>query len=899
MSEWLQSLGRTVEGTPDISKWNFAEFEEEDLVKAVNKNNDEISKTIQDQALKTAEFAEKRNKQQYKNAVALTESFRLGAPLAKMGVNWFKAEKEYSKNLDKYLNDPQTFDNDNDVQKQLEKENQRKENNNQIEILSEELPLTTKAEVLTISGFSANDIDERREIKNFETSIMPQFKTALMGFEFTIDDGKGGKIKRSMLNVENKDQFDQVQRLINTSLYSNMLDMGYDKGFLKKYVLKPLFKYSEIEAQEVMLALNKAKVASLENNRIETLAFDLTGGNYQSLIEKIGVIHQKNSVSWAMSKRTVFGYVNVMIDKGWVNSHTLGNTGDYEILDHNGDPTTIRKYYGKQGWNALEAKAVVKDNALTRARLSETAFKKDTFVNEALKGFEQNEEALKRSDIEKVIEDYETEFGKDTAPTKLTNYLNYFDSGGKTQEELMNDADNIIFGKTGAKLTWEHLMYMNAENKAKYQKYIGIQYSDKDLRMRSIDTTIALQGKLKFADPNNWGENPTDPKSQLLQISKVQDVYDNGFDEYYQLKGETAEARNNPTQFRLQAHAFAAAKAQVYLDTTYGTPDKPKEVGDKFKIVNKISSADNDLNNLNTYYQNNTITNGKLDLTQKKAFPGEQSVIPLMEDYLIKTSNGERATLPPMFRKFSSSMNISGHDLLTIRGEALGLFEKLKLKPVYSPEISKLSDESQRLLQFKNTTGRTLMVFNGDTRDVAEVLSIAAIDGRDFNSLVTNTGTVIAPDRIKELLGPEYTGSGNLETLTVQELATVLSNFPGTNAEIGIYGLQVESVKSIIKDLFETRTIDSNQLFDADFQSELYVHLLRQKVFASKINTCANPNFMGIVNVNKEEAKEFEDLLRLKNFCDVDKFPYMNLNSLIGIGARYLVEEHATQNTKQ
>ena len=70
MSEWLQSLGKAASTAPDISKWNYSEFDSEDRVEAVNKQNDEITKTITDEAEAAAQFYQlhSRNKTaQYKS----------------------------------------------------------------------------------------------------------------------------------------------------------------------------------------------------------------------------------------------------------------------------------------------------------------------------------------------------------------------------------------------------------------------------------------------------------------------------------------------------------------------------------------------------------------------------------------------------------------------------------------------------------------------------------------------------------------------------------------------------------------------------------------------------------------------------------------------------------------
>ena len=137
-SSWLESLGRESLKTPSsISKSNYSEFEQEDLVKAVNDNMDSVTKGIEAEANAAADFYAKWHANKTSQLASLAELTKTGGQLAKVGIEYVKAEKEYNDWNNKVQNG--TVDQDKDIIKEDERQGKIDNVESQSEIVANQL----------------------------------------------------------------------------------------------------------------------------------------------------------------------------------------------------------------------------------------------------------------------------------------------------------------------------------------------------------------------------------------------------------------------------------------------------------------------------------------------------------------------------------------------------------------------------------------------------------------------------------------------------------------------------------------------------------------------------------------------------------------------------------------
>ena len=135
-SAWLENLGKA-SLTNQSNSNNYAEFEREDNVKAINQNNDSFVKGVEAEANAAADFYNRWHKNQsdrWKNILDITKT---GGELAIFGTSYIKQQNEYNE----WLKTVQTGDptKDKDVQKENNRQQQVKDVAKQGQIVAEEI----------------------------------------------------------------------------------------------------------------------------------------------------------------------------------------------------------------------------------------------------------------------------------------------------------------------------------------------------------------------------------------------------------------------------------------------------------------------------------------------------------------------------------------------------------------------------------------------------------------------------------------------------------------------------------------------------------------------------------------------------------------------------------------
>ena len=261
-SAWLENLGKA-SLTNQSNSNNYAEFEREDNVKAINQNNDSFVKGVEAEANAAADFYNRWHKNQsdrWKNILDITKT---GGELAIFGTSYIKQQNEYNE----WLKTVQTGDptKDKDVQKENNRQQQVKDVAKQGQIVAEEIKnqggsLNDQAEAWEIGGLSKNDFDTKSETRSLMVNVYPKWRKVLSDYEFTLSDGT----KLSLNKARTKEQYDEIDAIINKLFLTKVSEMGYNRGFMKKHILMPMFEKSKLNAKEWYQTQGDARIAQIK-----------------------------------------------------------------------------------------------------------------------------------------------------------------------------------------------------------------------------------------------------------------------------------------------------------------------------------------------------------------------------------------------------------------------------------------------------------------------------------------------------------------------------------------------------------------------------------------------------------------------------------------------------------
>ena len=117
---------------------------------------------------------------------------------------------------------------------------------------------------------------------------------------------------------------------------------------------------------------------------------------------------------------------------------------------------------------------------------------------------------------------------------------------------------------------------------------------------------------------------------------------------------------------------------------------------------------------------------------------------------------------------------------------------------------------------------------------------------------------------------------------------------------VGLYSIPRKELGPVLKEMYTPpynplNTTDET-VFDEAFQNKLYFFWLRQKIGKNQANVCVRPeNLAAILNINIEQAKEFDVLCRVKGFFDTEEKPFMKFLFLLPGLQKALIKEVITK----
>jgi len=876
MSEFLQNLGRQSISPTSISKSNYQEFDDlDDATKAVNKNNDAFVKGVTEEAEAAARFYQMAHKNQSGRLAQLAEITKTGGEVAKQWKTFRENSEWYNTSLKKYMEN-ENLDDDPEVETEKEREIKLRNAQAQAKLTSWNQPEILKASILSAAGLFEKDFDEKQEMTSAIEKIFPAFSEAFSDQEITSSiDGKTYKL--SELGIDQRDIYDDLIQIRN-KLFLQLFDgKGYRKGQIKRNLLIPLFKLSDKESADFLLANAKAKNDLLEYNSLRLLAIDLNKGDYDSFLKDINLTHATGTSSWANARNTGFGKLEKMIDMNLLSNSVIEKLGGHEFLDHTGKMVRLDDYWGKHGYNKILAKASNSASIQLDQLLKGLENDSKLYLLQTLNTWRTQTSPVTVSQVKKAIEYHKTHFGDVPLPTEYNTYLNRLENPDEDKIEKSLE-DKILYKQN---ITHDDLIGLGDTLYKKWIPYVD-WINPADAGTMNENISIALRETLSWASPAALAN--TGSAEYRNNYNRAEDVYYTAFSEV-QLKYKGSDLPG--VEIDRIAHATGNAAVKRFLTETHGTKEQPNTTGtESLEGLTKLSDKELNLFDASEALKKALSIDPNKNINQSDFFNGEEEFLRAGLVHLTRINEGKSSKLDYFWTIASSGSNISATDLLKVRLNATGLAKELGFPITFSPETTVLSDPTQKLLQNKNTPSSTLIAHNQNSKDLAEILKIAA--GNDTINTITSKGEEIEPPKpISQMnLGElfEY-----LQTLKKEDEVLV-----------GLYNIPREELAQTLKEMYSSPynalNINDETVFDEAFQNKMYFFWLRKKNVANNKNVCVNPNTLSTnINLNEAQAAEFNDLCRMKGFFDTEAQPFMNFLFLLPGLQKALIKEVTTK----
>ena len=869
-SAWLESLGKEALSGTDISKSNYIEFETEDLVKAVNDNMDSVTKGIEAEATAAANWYNKWHANKNSQIGQLAELTKTGGKVARGAINFVKNAREFNEFMKTLSTGKEGEDKDliNEDKRQEDIKNIKGESLKVVKDLENEG--ATQEEINSAwdaGGVIRDNFDTKKEARLLMKEYYPGWRDMLHEQEFTLADGT----KASLKSASSKEEYDEIDAIINQLFVNKVKEMGYSKGFMKKYIYKPMFQESKLNAKEWRTAFDKANLTSQKELRInDKVSAIVDEKDYSSFLTNIEdkVNSEGGRISYQTARREETAVLLEAVNARKINSDQIENLGNYKFKDHNGKEVTFREYWGPE-YTTLYNAAIKLETDDASAKATKIEIAKTNLETGTIKAWQAKGEPITLDELKKAEDAWNSEPGYGPLPQSYVSL--------RTQLEK-NEGEDVMVEKIKHKLrqqppiplTYADTRLLSAENQKIYNPFIG-------------------QGSMfgKAAVAFN--------KVILTEVSS-------GIDNNSEILGVTSQDRNSLIYINAK-EKISTAYSDAYTAELLKESDDPPEVRIENAIRAGTTAAKNEsaaifkdaasMNALNTVgektdamvakeqlvslYQNG-INKGTIDLNQPTPFQGEDGALELGVQYAEQIAKGESPKVPAIWRQIAKGReDVDGHDLIMARLEATGKLPE-GFTPTYNGPI--FSNQAYALLHEKNTGSRTYRVLTGEGANIAEAFH-AMSKNRDkggYDAVFNSNGEPIETAKpISQMTGTEL-----LEFLNENK-----------NATIGMYGIPTEDFKAAVTLMGKTEGWiegDASEiLMDQDFQDRVILTVLRQKnESASKTNNI-DTSWMKALVLDPKDVKELNDILPF--FKD---YPMMQLENMLPDVAKAVVQAAST-----
>ena len=879
-SAWLESLGRASLTGESISSTNYAEFEQDDLVKAVNKNMDSVTQGIEEEALAAADFYRTwhTNKQnQWKSILEITKT---GGELAVKGATWLKAENEYNDWIKKTLNNK--VDEDPDIINEQERQEKIEVIEGESQALAKELEkdgveqdLINQA--LEAGGLIKDNYDTKKEARSLIKDIYPGWRDILADQEFQLKDGTIVSLNKAAT----REQYDELDAIINKLFIAKVSEMGYNKGFMKQNIFKPMFKQSKLDAEEWAKGFDKARLAATKKLRIENLADKVQNQkDYEAVLTSISRTHENDEVSYNIARAKTVQDLLLAVNDRQLTASAIEDLGDYEFIGHDGEVKKFSKYWEKEYLQLYNA-AVDLEKADSEARAKSIEIAKTNLETSTIKGWQKSKQPLTLDDVQEAEEAWKSNAGWGDVPQSYQTMRTILERG-ENYDELIANVKKKLLTWPQQQLLYTDIMQLPVQDQEKYSKFIGAGGLFGTPRKAHDENVLILTQSGITANANDLG----------IQAGNTNST------EYINAKNQISDAFTEAYFTELSIPSDAPIETIIDNATRKGIQAAKNKAASIFSPENvhllkqsdKPTDAQLERDALKKFYTDG-INKATIDLKSPQVFAGEQGAITAAKEYALKISQGKPAKVPAIWTYLASGRkDMDGHDLAMFRLEATGNLPK-GYTPKYNGPI--FSDKAYSLLNEKNTGSRTYRVITGEGANIAEAFLALSVnkDKNGYDTVLQNDVAVEPPKPFSQM---------NLQEL--QEYITSLDNNGYKAVTVGMYNIpldlfaitanKISKIEGYGKFAEEGGDI-SGIIMDQDMQDRVALYLMKENANKGSQNISINQTWTTPLNLPKDYLKEIKDLDPIFKQLD-ENHPMMQLEHMLPDVAKAVVKA-ATQ----
>ena len=167
--------------------------------------------------------------------------------------------------------------------------------------------------------------------------------------------------------------------------------MGYNRGFMKKHILMPMFEKSKLNAKEWYQTQGDARIAQIKIERIDKLILELDSDNPAAILEEIENVYAAKegggNFNYKLARQEVVGLLKEAAEAGKLKPEHMEILAKLEFKGHDFETTGKLKVfseYWETEYNALNTIVAGKEYEAALAKEQQDAAKQLNFKHEAI-----------------------------------------------------------------------------------------------------------------------------------------------------------------------------------------------------------------------------------------------------------------------------------------------------------------------------------------------------------------------------------------------------------------------------------------------------------------------------------------------------------------------------------
>ena len=829
-------LSRSTDRPEPNSRTNYAEFEttqNSSLDEAVNKEIDRQTQEYQKQSQDLIAYykqTERNKANQYKNFI---DTVKTGAQVGVQLKDFIESENEI-RDLRKKL---QSGELDDDIERVNQGEARTKANEVEGLILGKEIDESNgdyqdSYNAKTLFDYTNQYGSDKRTAKSAMDNYYPIFRAEASAVEFQMPDGE------RMLSLNNATDPKDVAWLndrINSIFYRGMKDLGYGRGFMKKYVLRPMLEQEKTFMKSKVEALATAAKTKAEeisrNNFIDDVKDDP-----QALIDFIGTQYGYMGRSWKAARDKAFSYLIEAVKTGDLTYQDVQNILNHQFEGHDFNLKKVRDYWGKEASTLLDA-ALKEEGKRGREKKLEQQGRQSLFVDNAFKEWEGKQ--ITEQMVKDKIEVYKKEWPGQEVNERLQTALTNAEGGDAERVAILEykERKQLPILETDVMFINDHETW----RKWKVKVGTGMDESDTDYRDNFVIKPMVTQ----YRGDENFEKTGVRSPAYQANVFNATLAYNKEYSKVMGLTGDKNEARTAATTKVTELY-------EKYRDTTWKVlPNTPvnRPLADAVQSARVIIQGDR-----SAFINNKTFN------------PGEE---PYLQAGLKALQEGK--AVPMYYVQLTGSNGLIMHprELIERRLIATGLAKEGDFKPLPERNLNKIENQ-KALLSHTSSEGVAYRIANDTDEDIAVILDALShnpVNG--YDTIKNSNGTIAELDK----------------PLSQHTLGEVLALVEQGYDNFGMYDLSRRGLLETLQSNSHGLSLDT--MFDQQTQDALVLARMRYKVNRQSQFTGADPSYRRLVSISPELETQFNELIG-----DIQNAPFMQLKNMLPDVATAYVEEN-------